>query len=193
MAIPPPTEAFRWTSSGGMVGLGDLPGGSFNSLAFGVSADGSVVVGRSLTASGFEAFIWDETNGMQRLADVLTDAGLDLTGWTLEQATGVSADGKTLVGVGTNPSGDDEAWVASLQVPALTPIDGAVIVQPDRANDQLVLHVGFTSSTAMEQPFTNIDLTNATIERDPDDSQKVRITIPNVTQDELYLKLIGND
>ena len=38
-------EAFRWTQATGMVGLGDLPGGSFNSIAWGVSADGSVVVG----------------------------------------------------------------------------------------------------------------------------------------------------
>jgi len=37
-------------------GLGDLPGGSVNSSAYGVSADGSVVVGQSLTASGWEAF-----------------------------------------------------------------------------------------------------------------------------------------
>ena len=30
-------EGFRWTSGGGMVGLGDLPGGGFNSFANGVS------------------------------------------------------------------------------------------------------------------------------------------------------------
>src|SRR5262245_25705618 len=30
-------EAFRWTEAGGMVGLGDLPGGDFWSLAWGVS------------------------------------------------------------------------------------------------------------------------------------------------------------
>ncbi len=37
------SEAFRWTQAGGMVGLGDLPGGTFGSKAFFVSADGSVV------------------------------------------------------------------------------------------------------------------------------------------------------
>ncbi len=36
-------EAFRWTQAGGMVGLGDLPGGTFGSKTFFVSADGSVV------------------------------------------------------------------------------------------------------------------------------------------------------
>jgi hypothetical protein len=37
-------EAFRWTSGGGMVGLGSLYG-TYRSHALGVSADGSVVVG----------------------------------------------------------------------------------------------------------------------------------------------------
>jgi probable HAF family extracellular repeat protein len=46
-------EAFRWTVSGGMVGLGDLPGGgSITGNALGVSADGKVVVGQSDSALG---------------------------------------------------------------------------------------------------------------------------------------------
>jgi probable HAF family extracellular repeat protein len=107
-------EAFRWTSDGGMVGLGHLPGGGFDSRAFAASADGSVVVGRSDSASGDEAFIWDSTNGMRALAQVLTDLGIDLTGWTVTEATGASGDGLTIVGYGTNPSGDNEAWIAVL-------------------------------------------------------------------------------
>ena len=47
----PVTEAFLWTENGGMVGLGDLPGGGFGSEAFDVNADGSVVVGMSRTGS----------------------------------------------------------------------------------------------------------------------------------------------
>ncbi len=38
-------QAFRWTPSSGITGLGDLPGGPFNSFADDVSSDGSVVVG----------------------------------------------------------------------------------------------------------------------------------------------------
>ena len=38
--------------------LGDLAGGLFVSTAFGVSDDGSVVVGSSESASGVEAFRW---------------------------------------------------------------------------------------------------------------------------------------
>jgi probable HAF family extracellular repeat protein len=110
-------EAFRWTEAGGMVGLGDLGGGAFGSLALGVSADGTVVVGygRSAFSPFFDAFIWDATNGMRSLFDVLTgEFGLDLTGWTLTAATAVSTDGLTFVGYGTNPQGKEEAWIASI-------------------------------------------------------------------------------
>ena len=39
---------------------------------------------------------------------------LDVSGWTLSSATAISADGFTIVGNGTNPSGQYEAWVANL-------------------------------------------------------------------------------
>jgi hypothetical protein len=45
-------EAFRWTAESGMVGLGDLPDGQVLSNALGVSADGSVVVGRNVDIVG---------------------------------------------------------------------------------------------------------------------------------------------
>ena len=95
-------------------GLGDLAGGSFNSRAYGVSADGSAVVGRGSSASGTEAFVWDETNGMRGLMQVLMDQGIDMTGWSLTEARGVSADGLTIVGYGTNPLGQEEGWIATI-------------------------------------------------------------------------------
>jgi uncharacterized membrane protein len=108
-------EAFRWTAAGGFVGLGDLDGGAFESRAFDVTADGRTVVGMGKTAAGSEAFVWDASRGMRRLEDVLLAAGADgVAGWTLTEATGVSADGKTIVGNGTNPRGESEGWVARL-------------------------------------------------------------------------------
>jgi len=109
-------EAFRWENDV-MTGLGDLPGGGFIGEARAVSADGSVVVGWSESELDDEAFIWDAVNGMRNLKDVLEDDfGLDLTGWTLNEAHGISADGTVIVGAGENPSGNDEAWVATLCV-----------------------------------------------------------------------------
>jgi probable HAF family extracellular repeat protein len=111
-------EAFRWTSEGGIVGLGDLPGGSFSSEAFAVSADGSIVLGTSADSSGQKgAFIWDPSNGMRPLDQVLMDLGIDLATWRLVAATGISADGLTIVGYGSNPDGDVEGWIAVIPEP----------------------------------------------------------------------------
>ena len=82
-----------------MVGLGDLPGGSFSSRATGASSDGGVVVGFGDTDSGPEAFIWTQAEGMQRLIDVLVANGATgLDGWILTDAKAVSADGQWVVG-----------------------------------------------------------------------------------------------
>ena len=116
------TEAFRWTQADGMVGLGDLPGGQHSSKAHGVSADGSVIVGTGYSDSGHEAFLWTQEGGMQGLWELLSyDYGLDLTGWRLSEASGVSLDGLQIVGWGTNPSGSQEAWLADLSSPVPEP------------------------------------------------------------------------
>jgi probable HAF family extracellular repeat protein len=110
----PNLEAFRWTSDSGMVGLGDLPGGLFESFAFDVSGDGSVVVGYGDADFGREAFLWTTDGGMERLWDVLLAQGVDpaADGWaTLEVASGISADGNTIVGWGMR-NGNTEAFVA---------------------------------------------------------------------------------
>ncbi len=53
--------------------------------------------------------------GMSDLKSVLEiELELDLTGWTLIQASAVSDDGLKIAGWGINPSGQTEAWVADL-------------------------------------------------------------------------------
>ena len=114
------SEAFRWTEGGGMVGLGDLPGGSYSSVAYAASLDGSTVVGHAnFAGTGVsDAFVWDEENGMRDLQQVLSDYGIDLTGWDLWEAKGVSDDGLTIVGYGANPSGLREGWIATIPEPS---------------------------------------------------------------------------
>jgi probable HAF family extracellular repeat protein len=124
-------EAFRWTSDGGMVGLSDLPGGRSWSGALDVSADGSVVVGYRGSASGPEAFVWDAINGMRSVSDVLTDLGLDMTGWTLGIASAISANATTIVGEGRNALGEPEAWLAKISVvpePSTSVLTGLVLM-----------------------------------------------------------------
>jgi probable HAF family extracellular repeat protein len=110
-------EAYRWTALNGMVPLGFAPG-DHRSNPYAVSADGNTIVGGN--ESG-EALIWQPQFGMRHLREVLTqDYQLDLTGWRLSVARGVSADGSKIVGYGFNPSGDWEAWLANLAPPAIT-------------------------------------------------------------------------
>ncbi len=135
-------EAFSWTASGGMVGLGDLPGGLFDSRSFATSADGSVIVGRGETTSGPEAFMWTAGGGMRSLQELLTsDLGLDLTGWQLEQAFDVSADGRTIVGTGINPNGIGEAFIVTIPEPTTVLLVGLglawLLVNRGRRNRQI--------------------------------------------------------
>ena len=70
--------------------------------------------GMSFNDAGNVPSIWDAEHGMRELLLVLEgDYGLDFSGWSLF-LTDMSADGRTFVGVGTNPSGDREAWIASM-------------------------------------------------------------------------------
>ena len=119
--------AFRWTSAGGIESLDDLPGSGFHSMGRAVNGDGSVVVGVGRAEGGDEAFLWTPGSRMRSLRDVLvTDHGLDLAGWTLKEATGISADGRTIAGWGLNPAGQTEAWVAVVPEPSL--LGGVAVV-----------------------------------------------------------------
>jgi len=84
-----------------MQDLGTL-GGSW-SVAFGVSADGGVVVGQANNASGqTRAFRWTAAGGMQDLGT--------LPGGNESGAYGVSADGAVVVGQANNASDQTRAF-----------------------------------------------------------------------------------
>ncbi len=91
-------EAFRWTQADGMVGLGDLRNDPnyISSAAFAASADGSVIVGESISASGSgrEAFRWTQADGMVGLGILPGSVLYDTS------ARAVSADGSVIVGYG---------------------------------------------------------------------------------------------
>jgi probable HAF family extracellular repeat protein len=119
-------QAFRWNGVA-MSGLGDLPGGSFYSAALGVSADGNTVVGYGWnSADTQEATVWRQDDGMQSLFSLLLDAGFDSAGdgWSrLSSATGVSADGRYVIGYGLH-NGNEEAFLADLAPAAAAPEAG---------------------------------------------------------------------
>ncbi len=112
------TEAFLWTAAGGMLGLGDLPGGTFSSIANDVAAGGIAIVGGGRSAAGARAFLWTPAAGMRDLATVLaSDFGIALGGWVLTSATGISDDGRVIVGTGRDPGGRTQAWMAIVPEP----------------------------------------------------------------------------
>lgn len=83
-------RAFRWTNSGGMVGLGELNGDGL-SRAYGISADGRTIVGETF-ANGSPntiAYRWNAQSGMLALGP--------LDG-NYSRAHAVSANGDVIVG-----------------------------------------------------------------------------------------------
>ncbi|MFI5113687.1 MAG: chitobiase/beta-hexosaminidase C-terminal domain-containing protein [Terriglobales bacterium] len=101
------THAYRWTQAG-MTDLGFFAGGDY-SEARGASTNGSVVVGSATTQGAYYpiAFRWTKATGKVALGV------LPSKWWSV--ATGVSADGKTVVGYSGQNCCDWEAfrWTAA--------------------------------------------------------------------------------
>lgn len=100
------SEGFRWTSGGGMVSIGLLPDGN-SSRAYAVNADGSVIVGAATRPSTVVPSIqdtlavrWTQSGGLQTLVDWLTANGVAVGDNSFTEATGVSDDGRVIVGKG---------------------------------------------------------------------------------------------
>ena len=94
-------QAFKWTPSAGMVGLGWLPGGRRLSEAYGISADGSTIVGTSDSAAGSQAMRYTAAEGMVGLG---LPAGASYGG-----AVAASTNGSVIVGY-NNFAGNDHAF-----------------------------------------------------------------------------------
>lgn len=127
-------QPFRWTAKTGLVGL---CAADIFATAYAVSADGSVVVGQ--TRNDGQAFRWTAATGCQNIQDLLTAAGVNLNGWHLIQAVGISADGTTIVGNGSHGV-SSEAWIARLSPPASPgpPRGGGVVLRPAAATGAFV-------------------------------------------------------
>ena len=101
-------QPMRWTEAGGGVLLPAPPpfdGGT----ALACDADGDVLVGRlsfsGTPAMNFEdgyskAAFWTATTGWVVLENFLTNAGIDLSRWSLEVVADVTPDGATVCGIG---------------------------------------------------------------------------------------------
>ena len=116
-------EPATWTQSTGWVSLGTLPVMGTDNYATDCTPDGSIVVGTcNLIYGGLlgyevsgESFIRDAVNGMRNIKEELLLRGVtSVVGWTLFGAHAIAADGKTITGIGLNPQGEYEGWIARL-------------------------------------------------------------------------------
>jgi probable HAF family extracellular repeat protein len=133
-------EAFVWTAATGMVGLGNLPfpgADDTGSAASGVSADGSTVVGIDYAIyippnnfeinESIEAFVWTPATGRVGLGGLPGAPPQYGTSSPYAVATGVSADGSTVVGQAANAQNRYEAfvWTAATGMVGLGTLPGA--------------------------------------------------------------------
>lgn len=128
---------FRRTA-GGMENLGTLGGTSNLSLdmAYGASADGSVVVGQSVDAENhFHAFRWTDS-GME-------DLGVLEVGGTFSSAYAVSADGSVVVG---ESDGVAFRWTAADGMEAIGTLGGYSSVARDISADGTII-VGWSTNS----------------------------------------------
>jgi len=105
-------QAFRWTNESGMLGLESPPSGS---VAFSVSADGTLVGGVGYWGKFTEGVLWDEAGHLHSVRELLRSmgAGDAMAGWSLYEVVGISEDLRTITGNGANPLGRAEAWIAT--------------------------------------------------------------------------------
>jgi probable HAF family extracellular repeat protein len=132
-----------------MVGLGDLPGGAFESEADAVSADGGVIVGFGTRSNDdWEMFRWTAAGGMVGLGDLPG-------GFFDSQATGVSADGSVVAGTCSVPAGLEACrWTQAGGLTGLGDLPGGATASEARdisANGAVI--VGFGHSASGEQAF----------------------------------------
>lgn len=130
-------EAFRY-AGGVITRLGFLPGGDY-STALAVSADGRIVVGESsyqhrAGGSHSSPFVWTAESGMRPLDHLLLAQGAPgYSRWEIVHgvATGISADGLTIVGYGTNAALQTEAFVAVIDGTSGPDADGDRVLDVD--------------------------------------------------------------
>lgn len=125
-----------WDAAGNVTDLG-LPLGFESGIAVDITPDGDVITGTASGFAGETAFIWTEPTGSMTLIEYLTPhIGSALDGWTLLSADAVSSDGLTFAGVGLDPTGQTQGWVAHVPAPATGVVLGVGVLATFRRRDR---------------------------------------------------------
>jgi hypothetical protein len=153
-------QAVYWRGSSATA-LGFLAGATLSSQSLATNANGSVIVGKSSGTSGDLAWRWTAASGMQDLNLFATNAGINLGGYVLTDAVGLSDNGDYLAGNAVN--GDQyRGYVLSI---AAAPITPTTLTTSARLIVTLTLP-GVTQTSIVNQTFsTQVDakLNGATV------------------------------
>jgi uncharacterized membrane protein len=109
----PDRYLYRWTEAGGFENLGVPPGGHVAQGST-LNHNGTLCAGWCVSSGQGQAMIWTQGLGVVPLSGHLADLGVDLSGWELDYAAAVSADGSTIVGTGTILTTTVQGWVVRL-------------------------------------------------------------------------------
>ncbi len=113
-------KAFIWEEKDdkGMSLLGTLKGDIY-SKARAISRDGRIIVGKSFknksVANENHAFVWTATKGMRSIETILKGLNNLPEGWHLTDATGISTNGKYIIGKGLFNS-NERSWRAEMPI-----------------------------------------------------------------------------
>jgi uncharacterized membrane protein len=116
------------------------PAGFFaqvQSNALAVSADGNTIIGNTGDTYNLQAMIWTPATGMVLLSDYAADHGIQIpAGFFLFSANAMSADTKTIGGIGIDPTGTYVvSWVMDMHE---APADTLVIAEGSVTSNDLV-------------------------------------------------------
>jgi probable HAF family extracellular repeat protein len=90
-------EGFIWTQAAGMVGTGFL-GTDTLSIAMVADYDGSNVFGSSIGGADIVAFRWRQNTSVVSIADILSAADVDSSGYQIQYVLQTSSDGRYVAG-----------------------------------------------------------------------------------------------
>ena len=143
----PGEQAFRWTADSGMQALSGAGLERFNPRrvrAFGVSGDGTAVVGTAVLAdeSATEGFRWTADGGFQGLGSI---AGGEFTD---SSAYNVSSDGRVVVGSSWSPNGVEAVRWMNGAIQPLGDLPGGLFSAAARAasgDGSIIVGVGNTT------------------------------------------------
>jgi len=182
--VPPDRSAgrvnpFRWTEDVGAQPL-DLLDGAIGGVVDGASFDGGVAVGTNFFPGDVAiAAVWT-ADGVQSAADYFADAGVDLTGWTLERVFDISYGGGVIAGRG-ELDGQLRHFIANLT--GAFPLAPTILDQPaglqvvdagSRVELSVIIDTGTSPSTFQWQrngepllsggPYSGVDTSALVIE-----------------------------